>query len=640
MKYKDFVLDQFQEDAIKLIEKNHSVVVSAATGTGKTLIADYIIEKFRKEDKKIFYTAPIKALSNQKYRDFKKEFGEEHVGILTGDVSINSNAKVLIMTTEIYRNMLLSNDKIIDDLSYVIFDEIHYINDIERGTIWEESIIFSPEHVRFLCLSATIPNAEEFADWIKSIKEHEVNVVRYEKRAVPLMHYVYDTMHGWTTLKELKEDIKMEKHASTTYYRGRKSYKKEFVKAPSHLDLLKEIERKDQVPCIFFTFSRLACETKANELAKKKDFATNEEKVRIIQIFNQYLSSEIKTMDSVGKLKAVVQKGIAYHHAGILPNLKEIVERLFGEGLIKVLYATETFAVGINMPAKTVVFNSLRKYDGIQFRNLNSKEYFQLAGRAGRRGIDKEGYAIAMIDRRDLDIDQLMRVTSKDVDPIISQFALSYNTVLNLLKNHKEEEIMTILKSNFDYYLRRKANKSVRILASYNHKIKVLKNLGYMDGFGLTVKGMFATGVYSNELLVSEIFGTELHKELSEVEMLTVLGAISFERRRNDRFSKRNVKEQYVKIMRLLRKNSYVEKNINDKNIRDLIPIISLWANGGQFEDLVKLSNMQEGDYIRFFRQIIDMLRQIRHSTQDADLQEKVNNCLSRIDRDVIKVVF
>ena len=212
MQFKGFTLDKFQEDSIQSIENNNSVVVSAATGTGKTLIADYAIDKFIKLHKRIIYTAPIKALSNQKYRDFKSEYGEDKVGIMTGDVVINPDAQVIVMTTEIYRNMLLTADPIIESLSYIVFDEIHFMSDIERGTIWEESIIFSPDHVRFLALSATIPNAKEFAEWISSIKHHTVDVIKYSQRAVPLKHYLFDREYGIVNVKKVKEIKGLDKY--------------------------------------------------------------------------------------------------------------------------------------------------------------------------------------------------------------------------------------------------------------------------------------------------------------------------------------------------------------------------------------------------------------------------------------------
>src|SRR3989338_8960930 len=205
MQFKNFTLDPFQEEAIKAIERHDSVVVSAPTGSGKTLIGDYIIDKHKEDTTRIFYTAPIKALSNQKYRDFCKEYGEAKIGLMTGDVVINSHAKILIMTTEIYRNMVVSQDSDVGDIAYVIFDEIHYINDIERGYVWEESIIYSPASVRFLCLSATIPNAQEFSNWIQAIKKHPVKTVISTKRNVPLEHLFYDEELGITTLEKIRE---------------------------------------------------------------------------------------------------------------------------------------------------------------------------------------------------------------------------------------------------------------------------------------------------------------------------------------------------------------------------------------------------------------------------------------------------
>ena len=226
IKFKNFTLDRFQIEAIHSIENNHSVVVSAATGTGKTLIADYVIDKYLKSDKRIIYTAPIKALSNQKYRDFKQQYGEENVGILTGDVTINPGAPLKIMTTEIYRNMLLSKDPDVEDLAYVIFDEIHFLGDIERGTVWEESIIFSNQHIRFLCLSATIPNARQFANWVEFIKKHRVDVIVEKKRAVPLEHQFYDDEKGFMTLKDIKESKELDKYPN--YNKSWKNKKRYF----------------------------------------------------------------------------------------------------------------------------------------------------------------------------------------------------------------------------------------------------------------------------------------------------------------------------------------------------------------------------------------------------------------------------
>jgi superfamily II RNA helicase len=628
MEYKGLTLDKFQVDSIHEIENNNSVIVSAPTGTGKTLIADYTIEKFLKEKRRVIYTAPIKALSNQKYKDFISDYGVENVGIMTGDVVINPDAPLLVMTTEIYRNMLLANDEIIEHLSYVIFDEIHYLSDRERGAVWEESIIFSPQRIRFLCLSATIPNAEEFAEWIESINKHPVKVIKHHERAVPLTHFVFEKTLGISKINEL-DQIK-----DIPNYRSKKRFQE---KPAHHTDVIKAIG--DKLPCIYFAFSRKSCEKYGQEL--NKDFTTPEQKAEIVRIIRAHLTPEVRQMGSYHKLRQCLNKGIAYHHAGLLPNLKDIVERLFEAGLISVLYATETFAVGINMPAKTVCFDSLEKYDGYNFRYLNSKEYFQLAGRAGRRGIDKEGTVIALVDRIRTDINKVKKLTSKDIEPIISQFKLSFNTVLNLVKNHNNQEIDVILKSNFDYFQRTRSDKQVRILASYKNKIKKLTHMGYIGRDKLlTVKGKFATHIYFEELLISEIFSSEMYKQLSETEINCLVAAIIYEERRSDKFKSKGTKELCMRILSVITKNNYVEAHINKKGLARLAGLVRAWSDGSDFIDLLDYTNQLEGDLIRLIRRMIDIEKQIIKATKDSDLREKMFRCVKRLDRDIVRAEF
>src|SRR3989344_1973824 len=314
MKFKEFTLDPFQEEAIKAIDSNYSVVVSAPTGSGKTLIADFIIEKHKDDDKRIIYTAPIKALSNQKYRDFSKEYGEDKVGLMTGDIVINSSAKILIMTTEIYRNMVVSNDSDIKNIAYVIFDEIHYINDIERGYVWEESIIYSSEKVRFLCLSATIPNASEFSRWIQAIKKHTVKTVVSTYRNVPLEHQFFDYELGITSLEKIKEACSVPSYRAVFRQKGKR---RERMPEPNHIELLKELG-EEKMPCLFFSFSRRDCQLKALELAKKNMFKKD---VSLVQYLVKKLASapsEINKLSSTRVLRETITQGIAFHHAGLL----------------------------------------------------------------------------------------------------------------------------------------------------------------------------------------------------------------------------------------------------------------------------------------------------------------------------------
>ncbi|MFT4312574.1 MAG: DEAD/DEAH box helicase [Candidatus Woesearchaeota archaeon] len=636
MKYREFTLDPFQEQAIQSIDKNHSVVVSAATGTGKTLIADYVINKAIQEEKRAVYTAPIKALSNQKFREFTTLYGKQAIGLLTGDIVINPQAQILIMTTEIYRNMLLEKSPDIQTISYVIFDEIHYINDRERGTVWEESIIFSPENVRFLCLSATIPNYKQFAQWIEFIKHHTVDTVNYMKRAVPLEHSCYDFKFGITSIDKIIKDTKQER-----FVRRNKKNKRQALPVPNHIHLIKELHEEQKLPAIFFSFSRAQCEKRAVELAKKHDFTNPAQKKEIIQITREMISDTIRDLHSTHQLKAVLQKGIGIHHAGMLAKQKEIVEHLFDKGLLKVLYATETFAVGINMPAKSVCFSSLQKYDGLSFRLLDAKEYFQLAGRAGRRGIDTVGYAIALIDRNQHeDFEQIKQLTTKDEDGIISRYQLSYNTVLNLIKQFDEQQIQQILKQNFGYFVKQQSKQQFQITQSFANYKTNLEKLGFLENGQLTWKGEFATRIYTSELEIAElVFGGYL-ENLSDPQIATLLGSIIYEPRRMDHFNIKGV--QIDDILHVISDNKLLNRKIKKLHLKRVRKTIESWVRQKDFEYILDLSNLAEGDIIRIFRQLVDILRQIKGSLLATEphnpLVERINTLLEKIDRDIVSV--
>ncbi len=639
MKFKEFELDPFQEQAIEEIDKGNSVIVSAATGTGKTLIADYIIDKYLKLGKKIIYTAPIKALSNQKYRDFITDYGYSNIGLMTGDVVINPEAPVLIMTTEIYRNMLVTRDSMVNAVSYVIFDEIHFISDIERGTVWEESIIFSPEHVRFLCLSATIPNARQFGDWIMSIKDHTVAIVKYDKRAVPLEHFVYDKMLGVTTLDRLDLEL-----TTPDYDRAMRNKKQKKVKIapPMPGELIGNI--KGNLPCLFFVFSRIECEKKATLLARDFNFLNGTEKAEVASMASELIPGEFKSMESIQRLKNVLPKGIAFHHAGMLPFAKELVEKLFAKSMIKVLFATETFAVGINMPAKSVAFASMYKFDGMNFRLMTSQEYFQMAGRAGRRGIDKVGSVYIMINRNEYDsTSKLKKITTSESEPIISQFRLSYNTVINLVNNYQDDETRElILKSSFDYF-QRKQEKNIRIKASYKHKMRILEKLGFIQDNTLTEKGHFSRRIYDKELLVTELFCGHFYKQLSAEELIILSAAIVYESGRNDSFETRRHRREAKGL------GHFVKDHVQDPRVLDLLDLDNItklyhltkaFLDKDDFQEVMKLTTLQEGDVIRLFRRSIDLMRQIKHATTDYDLMDKISICINKLEKMPVRVDF
>lgn len=642
MKYKGLTLDPFQEDAIHAIEANQSVVVSAPTGSGKTLCADYIIDKNKNTKKRIIYTAPIKALSNQKYKDFSKEYGEANVGLMTGDIVINPGAKVLIMTTEIYRNMVLTSDESVADIEYVIFDEVHYINDPERGSVWEESIIYSPKNVRFLCLSATIPNAEEFADWISAIKEHEVITVRSDVRAVPLTHMFFDFELGITDLKSLNQHLEEVKKMPgyDSFFNKRRSRSKNRKPAklpgPDHVELIKELG-PERVPCLFFTFSRKDTQNKAKELARSNVYKRDPKIVSFVREFTLDWTKEISQLPTTKLLQECLQKGIGFHHAGLLPALKELVEELFSKGWIKVLYTTETFAVGINMPAKTVCFNDLRKYDGRSFRPLNTKEYFQIAGRAGRRGIDKEGLVVSLIYRRHFNYKDIKKLTYKDVLPIQSQFKLSVNTTINIIDQHTPEQIEHILRQSFYSYQKfgKKWNDvpTDRVLYRYNRIVKQLKRGNFIDENNkLTDKGLFATKIFVNELIISEIFATDLYKTMSEYQVLLTLAALCYEAKERTKFKKRYCNKEYSVLRSMLASNPATKKENSFDNLRDVTALVYPLYNGQSFFDILENTSLLEGDLIRFYGQILDRVNQVRKAGVDSELVDKMRFC-----RDLIK---
>jgi len=632
MKFHGFTLDAFQEQAIKAIQDQKTVVVSAATGTGKTLIAEYMIDQcLHNINNHVIYTAPIKALSNQKYRDFVNQYGLETVGLLTGDVAINPQAPILIMTTEIYRNMLLSDDPIILNVAYVVFDEIHFMNDPERGTVWEEAILFSPASTRFLCLSATIPNVKEFSLWMQTLKDHPVEIIHYSKRAVPLSHYVFDGNRGLISRSELPAYIKWLK---------KKRKKKKSKKHPSVAAGSVVMHVKDKLPALVFSFSRRQCEREGVQLSKRHDFIKNEEnRSRILKAFHKKLSSEIQELYSSKDLLIALSHGIGFHHAGLLPQQRELVEELFSERLIWVLFATETFSVGVNMPARTVILNGLRKFDGRRFRPLRSKEYFQMAGRAGRRGIDDAGFVITIPDQAQL-VEKLYQISEADKEPILSQFQLSFNTVLNMLMLFTEDEINVLLRKNFYVYHRKhQQHRQVRMKTSFTRKKKSLMKMGYISKDGsVTEKGLFASRIYYHELLISELFASGFYERFSDLELLQIIAGIVYEPKANDHFSFKGIHKKYKQLARQLSKNQYVYNHLNKLSLKRMMAIVETWAMGGSFSMVLELTNYQEGDVVRLFRRMIDMIQQILHASDDKDLRDKLGECRQIIDHGLVSV--
>uniref|UniRef100_A0A8C8EVF8 SKI2 homolog, superkiller viralicidic activity 2-like n=1 Tax=Oncorhynchus tshawytscha TaxID=74940 RepID=A0A8C8EVF8_ONCTS len=448
-----FELDMFQKQAVLRLEAHESVFVAAHTSAGKTVVAEYAIALSQKHMTRTIYTSPIKALSNQKFRDFKTTFGD--VGLLTGDVQLSPEASCLIMTTEILRSMLYNGSEVIRDLEWVIFDEVHYINDAERGVVWEEVLIMLPDHVSIILLSATVPNAVEFSEWIGRIKKKHIYVISTAKRPVPLEHYLY-TGNSTKTQKEMfllldptgnfqtkgyysAIDAKKERTSKHAQSFGTKNASQKTTPNQDRavwLSLLHFLSQRQQTPVVAFTFSRTRCDDNARSLASM-DLTSSGEKSDIHSFFQKSLSrlrGGDRQLPQILLMRDLLKRGIAVHHSGILPILKEVIEMLFSRGLVKVLFATETFAMGVNMPARTVVFDSIRKHDGTGFRNLLPGEYIQMAGRAGRRGLDATGTVIILCKSGVHDMGELHVMMLGKPTVLQSQFRLTYTMILNLLR--------------------------------------------------------------------------------------------------------------------------------------------------------------------------------------------------------------
>ncbi len=746
--YRNYVLDDFQREAIHQLLLGNSVLVSAPTGVGKTLIADYLIDEAIAKGDRVIYTAPIKALSNQKFKEFKALYGPEKVGIVTGDVVINSEAEICLMTTEIFRNILHQDLPRLEGITHIIFDEIHYLSDEDRGTVWEESIIFMPKGMRLLGLSATIPNVYELAEWIHEIKEHPVSVVVKKERAVPLEHRIFEKHLGATDLRAVIKYRQESQERDERAFSDRREWE------TTHLDLIKFVAKKKQLPCLYFVFSRRMCELKAQELSFSRSFLNEAETREAEAVFDKMV-----TDFGVGNLKTILQarsflvKGIGYHHSGLLPALKEIVETLFGMGLIKVMYATETFAVGINYPVKTVCFDSPSKFDGVSFRPMTNLEYFQMAGRAGRRGIDAQGSVYILADLRNLRPEEFPSTQQDEIEELKSQFNLSYNSVLNLTRNHASAEIQVILNQNFATYqarndksrfeqqlatdsrklnhlianlcvdrdnpccplvygkLRQKLKKKQRryrfikgraritiaaeiedlrnyldgvtsrdcdakcqsqceemirnwaelhqrvvsleerasqivISGRFNEalqlKTEILEDLDYMKESRLLPRGEFAAQIYTQELLITELYFSGLFHELDPDQLNAVLVGVDYEPRKGEFYPKQLPFD--VRPIKTIIRNLVYRYGVDERDAvfhPSLSNLAYRWSQGLSFPDLMRdAGGIQEGDIVQAFRRSIDIMRQIKAAcaNQDPILAGKIRDCMERMDRDIIQV--
>jgi superfamily II RNA helicase len=651
--FRGLRLFPFQRRAIEAIFAGKNVVVAAPTGAGKTLVADYAIERAVSKGRRAVYTSPIKALSNQKFRDFRAHYGEATVGIMTGDVTIQPEAPVLVMTTEIFRNTIFEDPERLAGFDFAVFDEVHYLDDPERGTVWEEAIIYAPEHIRIVALSATVPNVRSFADWIAEVRGTPVETIEESRRPVPLVHRLWVPRRGPKTIDEVKRVLREPgarerggRERPGGRGRGRRAREEERDRGLGHL--LDHLEERRLLPAIVFCFNRADCERLARDEARRA-LLSPEERARMLDLFDDFAGRYgVTGSPDTRALRELASRGILHHHAGMLPIDKEIVERLFTTGLVKVLFATETFALGVNMPARSVCFRSLAKFDGIEERPLLAREYWQMAGRAGRQGIDERGTVFALFDEREVTAWHLERYQSGRTEPVKSRFNLNYGGILNLRRRlgNRVEEAWE--KSFARFQKARPAGKPTRDglgARRIRARLAVLAELDYLDAQGrLTRKGELCARVNGYEIAVTEAYEGGWLFRCDAVQAAMLFAAIVYDPRPMDRSAPatRSLKGIQTPFAARMQAVAATEAALGAAPPTrgpcfDLSGPVQWWAEGEDFEYVLSKTTLAPGDLVRVLRMTIQMLRQAEHALAREDpVARTLREARQRIDRGVV----
>ena len=668
MQFRGYTLNEFQMRAAQAIEAGRNVLLAAPTGSGKTLVAEYAIETAVRRGRRAIYTSPVKALSNQKYRDFKA-LGMD-VGLMTGDLTLNPDAAIVIMTTEIFRNSVFEKPERFHDTDFAIFDEIHFLDDVERGTVWEESLIFAPDHVRFVGLSATIANLEEFGGWIRSARPHELEVIEHTRRPVPLSHRLYHPDAGVFQLAQRTQAVRFheralardEKHGKRVSHRetqrSRWGDPRERARGRNlrmgprpYLLLLDELQHRALVPILYFCFSRKECEIKAERNLHRR-LLGKAERQQVEELFDdicgRFELDPAKDPGLLGILGRAIQ-GIGFHHAGMLPIHKEVVERLFTSGLLKLLFTTETFALGINMPARTVVFDLLRKFDGVEMNYMRTRDYMQMAGRAGRQGLDESGLVISILEDEDLKEAPLARYFGGKAESITSRFNLSYATIINLY-GRMGTKLVEAYDRSFSAYQAQTGSAKTRALkrnaarAALLHRVQVLRTAGYLDEHGVMPRGRIAQQVNGYEVQATELLFSGVLDKLDLHQLAATFASVIHEERKSA--GGRNARREPGPLMQAVSDaiERFVQVEISH-GVKEPIkmpdfgiaPAVDAWSRGCTIEDLERLSHSDAGDVVRTLRMAIQMMRQVRIAAGGKSaLALRLDEAIVSINRDEV----
>ena len=678
----DFALDRFQTEAFDALDDGRNVLVAAPTGSGKTVIAEYAIGLARLQGKRAFYTAPIKALSNQKYLELVAHHGAAEVGLLTGDTSINPDAAIVVMTTEVLRNMIYARSSTLDDLAFVVLDEVHFIQDTYRGPVWEEVIIHLDPEVRLVCLSATVSNADEVAQWLTTVRGPTLAVLE-SKRPVVLDHLyaVGDKATHHVRVFDLHDDghinpalVKLLRASEGDRWRGPPSGRRRSrLFTPNRPEVVEELRARELLPCIYFIFSRNQCDESARScLQAGIRLTTENERRRVIEIAEDHVARFSDEDLAVLGYTAFVDRleaGIGTHHAGMVPTFKEIVERCFAEGLVKVVFATETLAVGINMPARAVVLDKLTKFTGSGHEMLKPSDFAQLTGRAGRRGLDERGYAVSLWSPF-VPIDRVSALARSRNFVLQSAFRPTYNMATNLIRSTSEREsrhlqgARDVVETQARINRRNKERQRLLALAQragdsphgkqarrealrsaerierelktmaatvaarddsvanqFDNVIAILEARGCVEGWALLPKGVTLSRIFhEQDLLIAEAVSIGAFDGLDAARMAGLASVFVYEERSRDREPNTHVRDGTLRDR--VRRIERLSEDLGRDEVKTGIPrhrpidpgfidFAVEWCRGDELPSVLDQADLSAGDFVRTMKQLIDLLRQI-----------------------------
>ena len=667
-----FVLDGFQRRAIEHLDAGRSVLVSAPTGSGKTVVADHAVDSALAAGRRAFYTTPIKALSNQKYRDLCRRLGPARVGLLTGDNVIAGDAEAVVMTTEVLRNMLYAGE--VDSwLGAVVLDEVHYLEDPYRGPVWEEVILHLPKAVVLVCLSATVSNHQELGDWLNRV-HGPTAVVAETRRPVPLTNLyavgrrrseAVQLVHTLADGRPNPRGSRFDAPASArgrrgpdrAAHRGRRGPDRPVGRAhgrgglwrpPRRVDLLAELSERGLLPVIWFVFSRKGCDQAVARLARDGVRYTGDaEAARIGELVEARTGGlDPADLDALGARSwaARLRLGIASHHAGMVPVFKEVVERCFAEGLVKVVFATETLALGVNMPARSVVIDKLMKYDGQRTAPLSAAQYTQFTGRAGRRGIDEAGWAVALWSP-ECAFEEVAQLASSRSFELRSAFGPTYNMVAGVLARMPAEEARDLLARSFAQYQADAASSPLSLSRQFDAVVSVLRKRGHLDGWVLTASGTLVRRIFHEmDLCVAEALSGGLLDGLSAPELASVLSAFTYEHRSRGPRPEVWIPSgpAYRRLSRIgaaLDDLRRVERGSGAGSTRLLetgfAPAAHRWASGEPLEALMD-EGFSAGDFVRNVKQLIDLARQIAAVAPNTGTARVARQTVEALNRGVV----